>query len=315
MAAETGEQLHAIFGTGPLGQAVMRELIKKDQNVRITSRHPRIKGNDRVDVVAGDASDPEFCKQLCAGATVVYNCANAPYNKWPQLLEPLFTNILEGAAAAQARLVVADNLYMYRSDTGPMTEDTPVEPVSRKGEVRARVAAKMLKAHDEGKTKVLIGRASDFFGPQVTLASVGSQVFKPAIKGGRAQVIGDPDKLHTYTFIDDFGRALVLLGEHEDAFGQVWHAPSGETLNTREFVSMIYDTAGNKAKMLRAPRWLFSVMGWFNPPIGEIKEMLYQFESDFVMDSSKFRNRFGDTSTPNRKAIAKTVKWFRDNLN
>ncbi len=307
--------LHVIFGSGPLGQSVMRELVRRGKNVRITSRHPGLQGEGKLEVIAGDATDPQFCKQACKGAAVVYNCANAPYDKWPELLEPLFTNILEGAASADAGLIMVDNLYMYNSTAGPMTESTAIAPISRKGEIRARVAAKMLQAHKDGKARVLIARASDFFGPLVMMAAAGAQVFKPAIKGGRAQLIGDPEKLHTYSFIDDVGRALAVLGEHEDAYGEVWHVPSGETLKTREFVELIYDVAGHKAKMIKAPRWLFTVMGWFNPPMGEIKEMLYQFENDFVMDSSKFRNRFGDTSTPNWKAIELTVDWFRKNSN
>lgn len=306
------QQLHVIFGTGASGQAVMRELVRRGHKVRITSRHPKLEGSEQVDVVAGDASDAEFCKQVCAGATVVYNCANAPYDKWAELLEPLFMSILEGAAAAGAKLVIAENLYMYGRVDGPMTEETPINPCSRKGEIRGRLAEKMLQAHREGKVKLTVCRASDFFGPFVTMSTLGAQVFAQAVKGSNAMVLGNPDKLHTYTYIDDLARAMITLSEHDDAFGEVWHAPSGETLRTREFVELVFRAAGNKPKLIASPRWMISVMGWFKPVMRELKEMLYQFENDFVMDSSKFRSRFGDTSTKNEDAVRETVHWFRD---
>jgi nucleoside-diphosphate-sugar epimerase len=225
----------------------------------------------------------------------------------------LQAGVLEGAASAGAKLIAMENLYMYGPTDGrPITEDLPYAPNTRKGRVRARMSQELMEAHTSGRVRVAIGRASDFFGPRVLVSAAGEQVFGRAVEDKSAQVAGDPDQLHTYTYVPDIGRGLVILGEREEALGRAWHLPSPETVTTRQFVEMIFEEAGKPARVQAAPKIVLRALGLFNPAIRETIEMLYEFEEPFVVDDSRFERAFGEQATPLREAIQRTVRWYRE---
>jgi nucleoside-diphosphate-sugar epimerase len=308
--------LHVIFGTGPLGQAVMRTLREREQHVRMVNRSGSADAPDGVEVVAADVTgDVAGARRVCEGAAVVYNCANAPYHRWPELLPGLFGGILDAAAAAGARLVVGDNLYMYGEVDGPITEDLPYRPTTKKGRIRAELAEAMLAAHRAGRVEVAIGRASDFIGPFVTDGGmVGTRAIVPAMRGKAASLIGNIDLPHTYTFIEDFGRALVILGERPEAAGRAWIAPNPETVTTRELMTMIFAELGRPPRMRTMGRGMLRLAGLFVPEARELVEMLYEFEKPFVVDGSNFERTFGLRATPLREVVKSTVAWYRAHL-
>jgi nucleoside-diphosphate-sugar epimerase len=306
------EGIHVVFGTGPVGLAVMDELVRKGERVWMVNRSGRASVPHGVEVVGGDATDPTFTREASDGASVVYFALNPPYNKWPELFPPLQAGVLEGAASAGAKLIAMENLYMYGPTAGrPLTEDLPYAPNTRKGMVRATMSEELMEAHSSGKVRVAIGRASDYFGPRVLVSAAGEQVFGRAVRGKSAQVAGDPDQPHTYTYVPDIGRGLAILGEREEALGQAWHLPSPETLTTREFVEMIFEEVGEPARIQAAPKILLRAMGLFNPGMREMIEMLYEFEEPFVVDHSKFEEAFGEHATLLKGAIGETVRWYR----
>ena len=305
-------ELHVVFGTGPVGLAVMDDLVGKGKRVRMVNRRGRARVPEGVEVVGGDAADPSFTRGASEGASVVYFALNPPYTQWAELFPPLQAGVIEGAASAGAKLVAVENLYMYGLTGGrPLTEDLPHAPNTRKGTVRARMAEELMEAHKSGKVRVATGRASDFFGPQVLVSAAGEQVFGRAVQGKGAQVAGDPDQPHTYTYVPDIGRGLVVLGEREEALGQAWHLPNPETVTTREFVGAIFEEVGSPPRVQAAPKILLRAIGLFNPGIRETIEMLYEFEEPFVVDHSRFERAFGGRATPLGEAIADTVRWYR----
>ncbi len=158
-------ELHVNFGTGPLGLSVLRELIARSKRVRMINRSGKAIVPSGVKVVQGDAHSTEIARELCKGATVDYQCAKPPYNEWPQEFPLLQSSILEGAAAANAKLIIGENLYMYGEVDKPITENMPYAAKTRKGKVRAAMAEAAMAAHQSGKVRVAIGRGSDFFGP------------------------------------------------------------------------------------------------------------------------------------------------------
>src|SRR5215210_7474584 len=304
------EELHVIFGTGAMGMSVMDELIGRGRRrVRMINRSGRASVPEGVEVLGGDATDEAFARGASEGASVVYFALNPPYDKWPEL----FPRLQEGAASAGAKLIAMENLYMYGPTEGrPLTEDLPFAPNTRKGAVRARMSEELMEAHTSGKVRVAIGRASDSFGPRVRVSAAGEQVFGRAVQGKSAQLAGDPDQPHTYTYVPDIGRGLVILGEREEALGQAWHLPSPETLTTRQFVEMIFEEVGKPARLQAAPKILLRALGLFNPPLRETIEMLYEFEEPFVVDDSRFEREFGEQAIPLREAIQRTVRWYRE---
>jgi nucleoside-diphosphate-sugar epimerase len=305
--------MHVVFGTGPIGLAVIDVLDEGGQPIRAVNRSGRADVPEGVEVVGGDASDPEFATGVARGATVVYQCLNPPYDKWPELFPPLQRAVVAAAGAAGARLVTLENLYPYRHDSSrPITETTPEKPRSRKGQVRKQMSDDLRRAHEEGRVQVAIGRASNYFGPRGGAQSpLGDRVVPRILQGKNVTTLGDPDLPHTYSYLPDIGRGLVVLGERDEAQGEVWHLPNAETTSTTALVELMYDAAGTEGSVGKVPRPALRVISWFNPMLREVMEMLYEFDEPYVVDSSKFTDTFGVDATPAPTAAAETIDWYR----
>ena len=304
---------NVVFGTGPLGIAVAGRLVSSGQRVRLVNRSGKADAPQGVDVVAADVTDPVAARKVCEGATVVFHCASGPYGRWTQTLPPIMNGTIEGATAAGARLVYGDNLYAYGPVDGPIREDLPYRPIGPTTRVRAEVATTLMNAHAAGKVRATIGRASDFYGPRARQSKVGDGVFARALGGKPAQTLGDPDALHTYTFIHDFAAGLVTLAQRDEALGQVWHVPSAETVTTRRFIELVFEQVQRPARLQTLTRLMISTLGVFLPPMRAVKETLYQSEHPWVVDHSKFARAFGSRPTSHERAIAETLAWFHGN--
>jgi nucleoside-diphosphate-sugar epimerase len=310
----TSDQLHVVFGTGAIGMALIEELHASGKRVRAVNRAGVADVPDGVEVVGGDATDERLTKSACSDARVVYFCLNPPYTSWPELFPPLQAGVLAGAASAGAKLVAVENLYAYGPTEGrPLTEDHPYAATTRKGLVRAQMTEDLMAAHEAGTVRVAIGRASDYFGPRGPLSVMGGFVFYPALAGKTARLFGKPDMPHTYSYLPDIARGLAILGERDEALGCAWHLPNAEALASRRFVEMIYETAGTRPKISATPKVVVRLVGLRNPMVGEMVEMLYEFEEPFVVDHSRFVTAFGDHATPLDQAIDTTVAWYRAN--
>ncbi len=306
------EGLHVVLGTGPLGLAVIRHLAANGERVRAVSRSGRAGLPRGVEALTADVADVAEATRACDGAAVVYHCVNPPYAKWPELHPPIMKAIIEGAASAGSTLIFGDNLYAYGKVDVPLTEDLPYRARGANGRTRAQIAEDLMRAHDDGRVRASIGRASDFFGPHVLQSTVGERVFSRALAGKPARVLGDPDLLHTVTSIEDFGRALVTLGERDEALGNIWHVPNAETVTVRRFVDLVFAEVGDPPRLRAAPSWGLALAGLFDPTIRAVREQLYQSESPWVVDSSRFERTFGWKATPLPEAVRATVSWFRE---
>jgi nucleoside-diphosphate-sugar epimerase/quercetin dioxygenase-like cupin family protein len=305
-------QMDVIFGYGQVGQALARELTGRGRNVRVVSRSgsgPVIAG---VDHVTGDATSPAFCRAVCTGASVVYFCLNAAYDRWAEELPPLQDAVLAGAESASSKLVVLENLYLYGPHDGPLTESLPHAATERKGVVRAKMSEALLAAHASGRVRVAIGRASDFFGPGVVKSQLGERAFVPLVAGKAVQMIGDPDAPHSYAYVPDVARALATLGESSPADGRVWHLPSVETCSTREMLRRAGRIAGVEARVSAIPPVLLALLARVNPMVREVRAVGFQLDRPFVVDSSAFEQTFGIGATPLDEALSATVAWYRE---
>ncbi|MEP7133605.1 MAG: NAD-dependent epimerase/dehydratase family protein [Chloroflexota bacterium] len=305
---------HVVLGTGAIGRAIAEELVKRGESVRMVNRSGKMAEVPAgVEVVAADLYDPAKVKEVTRGAKVVYQSAQPHYYEWPEKFPPLQKSIIEGLTGSGAKLVIVDNLYMYGEVNGKLiTEDMPYNAHTRKGQVRAELSEAALAAHRAGKLRVTIGRGSDYFGPWGTDSSMGSVVFHRLLAGKAAQVGGSATMPHTHTYIPDFGKALVILGERTEADGLAWHVPNDMPRVTQgEMIQMVAEAAGVTAKSQVAGKLIMSVLGLFVPELKEAVEMLYEFEKPFVVDSSKFEKTFGMQATPMKDAIKETVAWYK----
>ena len=304
---------HVVIGAaGGTGSAVVRELAGRGLPVRAVTRSGKGDVPDGIQQMAADIGTSEGARQACEGAAVVYHCAQPPYTKWPELFPPMTRAVLDGAAEAGAKLVFADNLYVYGPPDGSLTEETPQRAEGKKGRARIEMADALLRAHADGRLQVTIGRAADYHGPRGTTSTVGENIMKPVLRGKRVRWLGSLDQPHTLNYLEDMARALVTLGEREEADGQVWHLPAAEALTGRQFLELLFEEARTPARIAVASRPMIMIGGLFNPLLRELNETLYQFERPFVSDASKFQGAFGPFEpTPHQAAVGRTVDWFR----
>ncbi|MDX2161653.1 MAG: NAD-dependent epimerase/dehydratase family protein [bacterium] len=314
----TTQELHVVFGTGPMGAAIMHELVQRGKRVRMINRRGKPSlatgAPHGVEFQAGDLYQPGNATVVSKGATHIYQAAQPEYHEWTEKFPPIQNAVLEAAIAHQARLIVVENLYMYGDVNGqPITETLPYRPSAPvKGTLRQRLTEQLIDAHLKGRVRVVMGRGADFYGPGDMVQ--GEQTFIPALKGKTANGVGNIDLPHSFTYTKDFGKALVILGEHDQAFGQAWHVPTNPPLTQRELITMIYQAAGTEPKMRGASTLMMRALGLFVPAVKEMVEMMYEFNKPFILDSSKFTTQFGMTATPHQDAVRETVAWFRANL-
>ena len=306
-----------IFGAGQVGMTLMAQLAAEGVQVTLVNRSGKVKRAlpAGVTIVAGDLTDPATVARLARRAEVVFATAQPEYTEWPEQWPPLMRSIIEGMAQTDARLVFVDNLYMYGPTHGqPMREEMPYAATGPKGKVRAEIATMLLDAHKAGKIKVVIGRASDFFGPGATDTAIfGDRFFEALFAGKPVDTFGDVNLPHTYTYVPDFARALITLSRHGEAYGRAWHVPNS-TVSTAEMMRLFGEAVGQPVKSRKVNRLMLTMVGLFVPIVREMKEMLYEFEEPYVVDDSDFRAAFGADLTPLPEATAATVTWFRQHL-
>jgi nucleoside-diphosphate-sugar epimerase len=303
-------ELHVVFGAGPLGRYTAVALLEMGHTVRLINRSGQMAAAPAgAEIVASDAYDVAKNREVTRGATAVYQCAQPHYHAWAQKFPPLQRAILDGAAANGAKLVVGDNLYMYGRFSGPLREDSPINPHTQKGKVRAAMAQEVLNAHASGKIRAAIGRASDFFGPYDTALT--DYAIRPAVQGKPVNLLGRADQPHSFTYVKDFGRLLATLGARDEAAGQVWFAPSNPPVTQAAFVKLLEAELGRPVQARVAGPLLMRFLGLFNKEMAETVEMMYEWLHPFVIDSSKAEKAFGLQATPLATAVQETIAWRR----
>ncbi len=306
---------HTIFGAGALGITLAQELIQHGHTVRLVNRNGQPNNAPKeAQCIAADINDIQAIKGIAQGSSVIYNCIMPPYTAqaWETQLIPLWQNIAN--AAQGAKLVIGDNLYMYDHTPGPISENRPMQNPTRKGQARIRAAETMQNMHNAGQTQIAFVRASNFFGPHATRQSIfGNNVFPAMLSGKTAQMIGGLDKKQSLTYLPDFARAMRIVGEHDEAFGQAWHVPNAPATTRREVLETIASFTQKPLKVAAMNQTMMTVVGLFVPALREINEMYYQFDRDYIVDSNKFIQHFGDIHTPLKTALQETTRWFKNN--
>ena len=304
------QEIHVVFGAGGAGAAVVRELAAQGKLVRAVTRSGQGSYPTGVQVVAADGADPASARAVCAGAAVVYHAVNVPYPAWTTALPPVMDSLIAAAGAANATLVYVDNAYAYGPVDRPLTEGLPDAATTKKGRLRAQLAATLLAAHHAGRVRAVIGRGSDYFGPGVTNSVAGDRVFPAILAGKKAMWVGSLDQPHTMTFVDDFARVLITLGSRPEAYGQIWHAPAAEPLTGRQFLALACELAGQEPRLGAYSPLVIRLAGLVDPVLRELPELAYEFTAPFVLDGSRYQVAFGGAPTPHREALQATLDWY-----
>jgi nucleoside-diphosphate-sugar epimerase len=302
-----GDGLAVVLGAGPVGQSLVDRLVEQGGPVRVATRSGSALVPAGVEVVAADVSEVAAAERACAGASVVFGCVGLDYAGWPEKWPPMMAGMLAGAGAAGARFVFMDNCYMYGPVNEHMREDLPLTDYGNKPATRSRITRMWQHAHEVGEVEAAAVRASDFYGPGVEASALGEMSVGRLAVGKAAQVVGDPDQPHSFTYVPDIARALVTVAEADDAMGQAWNVPNAPDRTIREILGMFATDFDVDAKIQKLPKVMLTVGGLFDANAREMKEMLYQWARPFHVDSSKFGDRFWSDATPFDEGVAATA--------
>lgn len=287
---------HVILGAGPVGRAVAAELISTHQiePLVITRSGTQLPGAAALRV---DVTDTAALTRVLRGADVVHQCAQPAYDRWPQEFPALQATVVDAAAETGVLVVVVENLYGYGPVDGPINERHPLAATTRKGAVRAQMWRDLLVAHDSGRIRAVAARASDFFGPHVEGSAFGDRFVSQARAGKKVDILGDPDALHSVTYVPDLAAAMVRLSTEPSAWGRAWHVPNAPAVTQRQLVERAGRAAGTTPTVRTIHRWQLRALGTFVAPMREMVEMAYEFDHDFVVDHSDYATGFGDDAT------------------
>jgi nucleoside-diphosphate-sugar epimerase len=298
---------------GVIGVELAKHLPPYTDKIRLVSRNPR-KVNPADETISADLTDAASTMKAVEGSEIAYLTAGLKYDinvwrvEWPLIMK----NVIEACKKHNTKLVFFDNVYMYGKVEGWMTEETPVHPVSQKGEIRATIAQMLMDEVKKGNLRSLIARSADFYGQRTATSVVGMLVFENFKKGKKARWLISDQFRHSHTYTPDAGKATALLGNSEKAFNQIWHLPTDRNaLTGRQFIEIVAKEFGVEPRYGILSRWMLRMAGLFDVTIRNSVEMLYQSESDYLFDSSKFDKAFKFRTTTYEEGIRETVRYLK----
>ncbi len=304
--------MQTILGSGgAIGKELAKSLKKYTSNIRLVSRNPK-KVNQDDELLAMDLLDEENIRKAVEGSSIVYVTIGFPYSVkvWQKCWPPFIKNVIHACKEFESKLVFFDNVYMYDpAHMHHITEETPVNPASKKGKIRAEVAEMIMEEVKAGTLNALIARSADFYGPDIQNTSILNEtVLKPWSQGQKANWMISTKFKHSFTYTPDAAFATALLGNTEDAYNQIWHLPTADNpLTGKELLEMIAKEIGVKPSYRVVSKFMLRLLGLFIPVMSELTEMTYQNDRDYIFDSSKFENRFDFKPTSYVEGIKSVV--------
>jgi nucleoside-diphosphate-sugar epimerase len=298
---------------GAIGNELIKLLAARNQPFRLVGRNPKATPG-ATETLAADLTDRDQTIRAVAGSSVVHLLVGLKYDHklWQDVWPRVMSNTIEACKRARAQLLFFDNVYMYGKVSGPMTEKTPFNPCSKKGEIRAKIATTLVNEWKSGSLVAMIARSADFYGPDTRNGVPNLLVFEPFAKKQRASWLVNDSVPHSFTYTPDAAHSLVQLAERATAWNQTWHVPATPNpLTGREFVALAAKEFGVAPRYRVLSRPMLRIAGWFDPVVAESYEMLYQSDSPYLFDSGKFAREFGFAGTPYADGIRTTAASFR----
>ncbi len=297
---------------GSIANCLVPLIIEKNEPLRLLSRSGySIMGADCRKV---DVSNQKELTVAIKDSKVVILLVGIEYTtaqwqiQWPKIMDNCITACIEN----NVPFIFFDNVYMYGKVDGIMTESTPFNPCSKKGEIRATIASHLLQQVKKNNIRASIARAADFYGPQAEEKSFFHQlVLKNLQAGKKAQWMVNAKVPHSFSYTHDMAKGLYLLAHDENTLNQTWHMPTAKpALTGEEMIAMSANLMGQNNKYMNLSKWMIKSFGWFNKVVGESVEMLYQYEHPYLFSSEKFENHFNFKPTSYHDGLKTTIDFY-----
>lgn len=288
--------MHTILGAnGIIGEELAKELRANYSGaIKLVGRSPKKVNPDDV-LCKADLFNLEEVHKALENTEIAYMTVGLPYTSevwlrdWVRIME----NVISGCKKQNCKLVYFDNTYMYPQDAAVQTEETPMTSTGKKGRGKKLAAELLLKAMADNEIEALICRAPEFYGPGKTKGFTNALVFENLKNGKKPKVFLKDDVLRTLIYTPDASKAMALLANIPDAYGQTWHLPCDDNrLTYKQFIAVISSQLGREVKYTVLNSFVLKILSLFHPMIKETKELFPRYQIDNIFDSSKFKERF-----------------------
>jgi len=283
--------------SGGFGAHVAEALLNHGWRVRALLRDParlpaRLRG--RVETVQGDAGDSQSVEAAAHDVAVLVYGVNVPYPRWEAEALTLLEPSARVAERHGLRLVFPANVYVLDPDRGPLfDEDAPPRPVSRLGEIRAAMEARLARAVDHG-ARVLMVRAGDFIGRD-TPSSWFGMIVRRGRWGYSVRYPGPPEPIHSWAYLPDLAETVGRLLDEPDTLEALarFHF-AGHRVSAVELVAALGEATGEPVRLTAMP-WL--PLRLAAPVVALFRALLslrYLWQRRMDLDDTRLRARLGE---------------------
>jgi nucleoside-diphosphate-sugar epimerase len=305
-------RLTVVLGFGTIGRPTTLALLARGDTVRVAQRNRPADLPAQASFRSCDVLDAASARQAIDGASQVVLAVSFPYDArvWRTAWPKAMTNLVEACAATGARLVFLDNLYMLGPQREPRREDMALTASGAKPAILSEVTRIWMAA--AGRVRVAALRSTDFYGPGVTVSHLGANAFGALAQGKPALLVVPPDTPHDFAYVPDIARAIIsLLDAPDDAYGQVWNMPCAPTRTSREILRLGAAALHVKPRIRAVPLWLLPALGLVMPFMREVADVSFTLDRPYVVDATKFNQRFWSDVTPFEVGAPATALSFR----
>lgn len=314
--------------TGFLGSALVTELVRQGQSVRVLARDEkkaRAQFGAAVTIIGGEITNLKQVQRAVDAVTYIYHLVGRLYH--PGIPAELFrTTHVEGTrtllAACQGqsqlrRLVHCSTTGVY-GVTGrtPASEDAPFAPTNPYEATKLESELLVLRAYREHGLPVSVVRPGLVYGPG-DLHLLG---FFISIKKGLFRVIDGGQALLHPIYIDDLTRAFLLCAERPEAPGRTYNIAGEQTASVRELATTIAHALGKELPREDIPLWLaelvadiFALIPGLRGERAPLTRSRVTFLTNSrVYDISRAKTELGFTPEVDLvEGIGQTVEWYR----
>jgi nucleoside-diphosphate-sugar epimerase len=308
----------AIFGAaGAIGRSLAAELERRAIPFRAVGRsrtklEQTFGAYKHVEIFPADIADLRSAGAAAREMDTIVHCAGLPYPAH-HLHPAMMRTVIEAASAMHVqRLISISSVYAYGVPrTSRVAETHPRQPQTRKGQFRKEQEDLLLDAHKNGRIQGLILRLPDFYGPAADLGYA-PLVFTAALAGKTANWVGPVTAQHEFVYVPDVAPVLLALADRPECFGEAWNFGGPGPIAPVDFITRIYRAVGREPKYRSVGRTMLKILGWFNPDIREVREMVYLQETPVILDDAKLLAKLGAVhKTPYDEGILKTIEFLR----
>ena len=301
--------------SGNIGKILIPYLASKGYTVKAVGRNkPNFNDPNIINLVV-NYDDQNQLTEACKDSQAVYMLIGLEYKAtiWQDQWPALTSRIIQACKETKSKLIFFDNVYSYGLIEGKMTENSELNPETKKGKVRKEMVEMLLKSINSGEINGVIAKSADFYGPGITTSVIGDRFFDLIINKNTVEIFGNPQKIHNYTFINDIPEALEKLA-NSDFNGNI-HLPTANAWTGNQYKELLEKLTGKNLKLTNLSQNMAWWIGIFMPVLRELHEMMYQSENDYNFDSSKIMSMFPDLKvTPYEQGFQETLAWYKEKL-